>query len=668
MLIKTLTRSLWPADRGGGFRPAHPEVRLTLGVTITANAQGTPPYGGVSPHLTPPAGWWLTREISPRPAVRLAVRDASGEILNAYPPGRDHHVLDDEPDVPWAVYLADAEGYRFLGFDFDAGRGDPARDAAVLSDLLTEHGIAHLIAQSGPTGGRHVWVALTDSLDVALVDELSVLVRKVCPSLDRAPLANPATGCLRPPGSPHRHGGTSTPISGSLDVLTRPSTTPDQVRGLYVALDAQIARDRPTRTADALPVATDTTGHPYLPGARRPLPPTAQNALQTGEEDASHALWVVLIGAAAAHWKLADVAELVATAPGMEYVRTRRHGNGRRPRHRGEQRRVLTHHWQRAVRWVADHPTTATGGDTTFPERAGQIADLVRHVQRRADAQPGRWQQGRGPSTRRVLDALCVLVLQAVRHDVQADVRRLGLLAGVGRETARLALHALAEDGWITATDAAEGRRATRWALLRQQGTAPSTGEVPTEWSQVLTRPAGTGQGLRAATLAALEDRLSTSVHDVFTPRGLGLVAGDLYAKVSTDPAETGALAREAGRERGEVRQILQALAAHRLVRRLKRGWVRTSPRNLGRAARELGTSGVLADRAARYALEREQYVWWLAEEEWMRAPRRTGAARRPQPGQGSLLEVGGVVARPAYPRGPDRRADHRAARALLAA
>src|SRR5690606_40761256 len=69
------------------------------------------------------------------------------------------------PDRPWAVYLAGPDNrFRLLAFDLDAKTpaADPDHDANVLAGHLTAAGIEHVICESGPGGGRHVWVALTE--------------------------------------------------------------------------------------------------------------------------------------------------------------------------------------------------------------------------------------------------------------------------------------------------------------------------------------------------------------------------------------------------------------------------------------------------------------------------------------------------------------------------
>ena len=173
--------------------------------------------------------WAITRRISPRRVVRAAALDADGQPVNSYP--LVHPVAGARPWTPWAVHLADASGrYRLLCADLDAkvSAAAAAADATRLAGLLSELGIEHLVCASGPTGGRHVWLGLRESLDAEVVRALAYLFKAWLPTLDVAPLVNPTSGCVRPPGAPHRLGGSSQVITGSPSFLTNPTVTPSR--------------------------------------------------------------------------------------------------------------------------------------------------------------------------------------------------------------------------------------------------------------------------------------------------------------------------------------------------------------------------------------------------------------------------------------------------------
>jgi len=631
-------------------------------VTGPAAAYGRP--------LSRSEAWALTRAVSPRPLVRVADVDAYGMAVNTYT--RRARVAGARPDAPWAVYLTDQTGsFRLLAFDFDAAKGDPAADAAMLSGWFEHAGLPHLLTRSGPSVGRHVWLALAEAVPAGVVDILARLVRAQLPSLDIAPLSNPVTGCVRPPGSPHRAGGSSTVLTGDLSALTVPTVTAADVARLVGTLAAG-HRPEPLPPLDQLdpaaPLPTDRAGRLYLPGIRRQLPAGSAQALEVDASamDASTVLRRVLAGAAAARWRCADIAPLAAHSPGLEHIRSQGQGPGvpRRVRSPGESRTVLARQWDRAVRWVATHPRASNLEDPTFEPRAAALAALVEQTQTRADAAAGRWAGPGGPADRRVLDALCVLSLHAVSAVVEADIRRLGLVCGIGRETARTALLRLARDGWVTRHAPADGPRAASWILDEALSTAA---DVPSR-SQADPRPPGAGSAERNWWLTLLRTRLAAAAHDIFTPAGgLGHATGQLYATLTRQPASTTQLAHQLGTSPGDIGIRLGALRAARLARRTCKGWSVVRADRRDSAALRLGVAGRLADRARRYTLEREAFAWWTDELTWMHAPHRSAASRRPGLGQLVVLDPADTVpAWPAHPRRGDGRADFAAAHRAL--
>lgn len=605
--------------------------------------------------------------MSPRPSVRVAARDAHGTVLNQYSSQRA--VSADAPEVPWAVYLADTERrFHLLAFDCDAktvgGAAAAARDADAIAALLNDAGLDAVVCESGPSGGRHVWTGLAEPVDAESIASLARLARHVCPSLDIAPLSNPVTGCVRPPGAPHRSGGCSNVLRGSTRALTEPSGTRAQVVALVERLAQLVTDTEPTRAIDPhRPLPVDENGRLYLPGPRRDLPASSTAALDedAASGDASAVLWRVLIGAAAARWRYADVAALT-DRPGFEHVRSYRDRSRRVTRGRADAERVLRRQWDKAVRHIASSPRQI-GDDPTFDARADAIAAHVRLVQRRADASPGRWTRRGGPADRRILDALCVLSLQAMRACVEADIRRLALLAGIGRETARTALLRLSEDGWIVQAQDADGPHAAMWSIDPRGDIHRDTDCAR---SQADPRPVGAGAAERTALLETLLHRMTSARHDLFTPGGLGHHAGNLYARTTSEPRTCEELAHLTGGSPELTGRLLGRLVDAGVLISTRAGWRRPAVDRRHAAAIRLGVVGRLDDRVRRYRIERELWAWWQAEETWMRAPRRHSPTRRPSPGQLALIPENGTSIWGAHPRRVNGRADYRAARAII--
>jgi len=186
--------------------------------------------------------------------------------------------------------------------------------------------------------------------------------------------------------------------------------------------------------------------------------------------------------------------------------------------------------------------------------------------------------------------------------------------------------------------------------------------------SQAAPRPPGAGSAERNRWITLLRTKLGVAAHDVFTPAGgLGHATGRLYATLTSQPASTRQLAYLLGHSPEDTGIRLGLLRAARLARRTSKGWsvVRVDRRDA--AALRLRVAGRLADRARRYALEREAFAWWNDELTWMHAPRRAAASRRPGLGQLVVLDpVDTPPAWPAHPRRGDGRADFAAARRVL--
>lgn len=606
--------------------------------------------------------WSLTAQISPRRVVRAAVVDADGQPLNAYP--LVHPVTGVLPWTPWAVHLADAHGrYRLLCADLDAKSSAEAAaaDAQRLTSVLSELGIQHLVCASGPTGGRHVWLGLRESLDAEVVCALAYLLKAWLPTLDVAPLVNPTSGCVRPPGSPHRLGGVSQVIAGSVRALTDATVTLAEVHALMSRIAEHVHPAAPSGAQRQRHPVAEENGMPFLPGPKRPLSVRCRALLDTPPRgDLSAVLWRVLCGAAAARWRFADIAA-IAEAPGLEHARTLRAGASRVPRPaRGpaSTMAVLRRQWTRAVLRVADLPPgqPEEGTDASFEVRAEVVAAIVRTVQGRADATPGRWGRSRsGLAQRRILDALCLFHLQGVRaDDVEADIRRLALTCGLDRETARRSLLALAADGWISRTRSAVGRRGARWTI-DPAGVAHT--RVSGVLSQADPRPSGTGPALRTALSNELADRLHTSAHDAFaTAGGLGPEAGSLYARLA-DRRDTRQCSQLLGWSMDKTARMLDRLGSAGLIEWRGYCWTRAIG-ELDRVAVDLGTMGVGQRRADNFSVERALWAWWLEELDLMRATRLQLPCRKQR---GSSLRQG--ISWPTHPRRRDGRADYVAAR-----
>jgi hypothetical protein len=616
--------------------------------------------------------------------VRVAALDSAGRYENNYPLLAP--LTGPEPHGPFAVHLGCSNGREFglLGFDLDAGRGDVSHDLAALLELLDSAGVPYLVARSGPTEGRHVWVRPAAPVPAGMVKQLARGLRYQLPTLDISALSNPVTGALRPPGAAHRTGGRSEIITGDLDGFLASFTSLDQLQLLTETVAASlpaVSRDATVRF-----VVHDAAGHPYLPGPKRALPPRSQQAVRqvvAGDVDASAVQWTVLLGAARAHWTYADVEGLVqAAVPGLEHLRTvpaKTTGSTKRlPRSAREADELLRNDWARAIAYIeatetSAHPLDAAGDYTS---RLAELVDGLEAALARADACPGRWSQAGGATDRLVFDQLCVLHLQAVTGTVEADQRRLALACGIGRETARRALERLAEDGWIRQESLGAGPKAASWTVVVPPTSDPVSTGQETDGAQVVTRPADAAPTLRAELLDRLQTHIGLQVHDVFTRQGLGHDAGVIWAQIA-EGIELLDLQTRTGYPEHRIDQYVGQLHDFGLWHwNDNRGRATTNSSDRDAAAEMLGVRGGLAERQRRYRLERELWAWWIEHVEWLKTPGKTKRKimserwrRRHSPAQ-LAIAMPGLTRTQRYGPYPRRagRADHDAAKATIAA
>jgi hypothetical protein len=625
----------------------------------------------VSPFVR--TAWELTREISPRLRVRVAAVDAYGSITNEFP-GRGAPIEGDCPTSTWAMMLADDAGlYRFMCFDLDAKHGRPQIDAGTLGVWLYDLGIPHLVTESGPSGGRHVWIALEEGVEPHLVHQVGQLAKRLLPTLDLSQFNNVRTGAVRPPGAPHRSGGHSRVLEGHVGLLRHPTVAVgDVVRLREHLLELVGPLTPPLQRRQVRFVELDPTNLPHITtaGSRVSLKPAPAGG------DASAVLASAIARYVHAGWTFDQVLAIAPTSPAFTHAYTERTADGsRRPRSVQRAHRILERQWQRVTTWVQDTPDAFSAQDPEFETRAAAAVALVDAIQDRANASPGRWARNGAGSTqsagtgrfsdRLTLDALCYLALQAVSGAVEASTRTLSALTGLGRETARTALLQLQEDGWVSLDTPADGVRAAKWRLP-----SLSTGRTDENRSQVFPPPGPpTGARLRDLRLTDLSAHLQAHAHDVFSaPHSLGRSAARVYAALPPDELlDLAEISHASALSARTARLHLRRLAANNLAIPASGMWQR-APDNRDQVAENLGVAGYLERRRERYGQEREAWAWWQSELEHRRAPRGRRRRRRHATQLGLMPLAGSPPDFPIHPRRRDGRADFAAALAAVRA
>lgn len=625
----------------------------------------------------------------------LVERD--GSIANAY--DREWSVNAPAPSTPWAMYLSgDGQRFDYLAFDLDSTKGNVGFDAGKLSLWLDELRIDHLVTESGPTGGRHVWIALEDPTAAETVREIAMLAKSLLPSLDPTPLTNPATGCVRPPGAIHRHGGSSRPLGPLAPLLARQLDAEgiEALRSLLIDYGAELPAPTPA-VGHGLDV--DATGRPFIPGARRELSARVHEQLMTPvtiNDDASRVLTSVLNGMANANWRFEEVLTHLS-APAFERVRTVRVRDRRLPRAKDKSRDILARAWQHSVEYIATRPRVDAAVD---PDGSGYLSSLsrvtaaVQALQDRANTMPGLWGADRASqaararrgtySRRAVLDALCLFMLQSASETVEADCRRLSDHTGYGKTITAEALLELStplidgdpESAWIVRVGTRERHRGQRYRL----STRFSTGNHSPNRTKLLLAPPPSPLASRDRLLRELGARLQALCLDVFAaPHSLGRHAGNVWRHLPSTPNDAGidvtGLVYVTGLSAAQVRVELDKLARTWMAVPHLAGWARGQA-NPTAIALHLDVAGYLDARKQRYQCERERWGQLLEELRWMHQSMKERRRRPPRPGSTAvpLFDEDPLPRRrPAYPRKPDPRFpagafDHRTARELITA
>lgn len=515
--------------------------------------------------------------------------------------------------VPTATYLASREGlFRWLAFDFDSAKygADAVKaDAAILAAVLDELDVPYLLVQSGPTGGVHIWVLLDDAgANADDVDRLAHALQAHLPTLDISPLTNADTGCVRIPGSPHRHGGHAVPIAGGHD-LEATLTAMDQRRTSAELLTWLHARF-PTRESSACESAqargpaaatpgltiTGTGAGAHLARARTDLTPATRRLLTEplpAGADRSAIAWSILLGMAASGCTWRDVTTHL-DQPGL--IRLREDYD----RHQAH----AIVQWEKALDAAA-----ATAWPRTAADRVDDATSELLAAVSAAAADGPRWARPGGESDERVLLAFLALCEQAHATTINVDVRRLGEAANVDHTTVSRSLRRLAAESWVHLQSAAEGTAAATWTLRKP----PPCTAAP----QVETRPHPPRVPHEASA------RLDHAHHDVWVWRhGLGGV-GERVHFYWSQGVPVDEIATATGYSQRTVHRWISILGGYRLL-----SW---RPR-LETAARIVGAAGAMLARARRHQVERAVFDWWREELVWRRTPgkkrRKTGPTR----------------------------------------
>lgn len=637
---------------------------------------------------------WVTRVIAPRGRARVDIWDPRrGTWAHAYE--REIVLGERMPREPFAIYLTDFAGrFRLLVFDLDAHGEDDAQlwaDACALEELLDAAGLRYVIVKSGPGASLHFWVAVPEGVDKDLVRSIAYAAGARMPRLDKSPLTNEHTGCVRPPGAPHRDGGHSrvlypAAVAETADVL-RIGNPAERIERLaqLLGVDEATGRHAQPRAEQCRPVVREG-GAERIVGTRGALSSDVERLLkqQPAPGQGHAAVASICTRLALARWSYGDFAELVdanTDAPGLEHLRSQGHrSTGRRtPRSSGQAAAVASRQWARCVRFAATLPPRSEGHSSAAGDSEEVIA-LCRRVEEILAAvdEPGCWTRQAGPSDKKALLYVAQCTLDGLAEEVEVDCRRSALNTGMGRSTAARAHQRLIADGRLELVAVAEGQKSATYRL-----TSTDSWTLVKGGTQAVPRPPGGVIRSRDELRLELRRRLDLAGHDVWAegcrrgePAGLGRHAATTYGVLVKQgirggrPYNVRALAEITGYGLRTVRAHLARLGRYQLCSERDGGWA-SGPGDLDTVALQLGVAGTRRRRAATYEAERDMYDWWTAELDWLRAPKRHRRRAGPRARQDADDEQVRIIdpalpswsRRARYPRTIGGRPDHAAAR-----
>lgn len=580
--------------------------------------------------------WALTRELSVRDTIRVYTRTAG-----AYTNTTRETSMSKQPSGPWAMYLAWGNTYQYLVFDIDNHTNNPAqadKDAARLRELLDAHGIEHVVCSSSANGGYHIWIALLDSISAQLARDIALAARRVYPSVDPTCMLNPATGCVRPPLSPHWKKGASRILTGDLNALLEPRVSEQQILNLLDSLTSLSQALPANTTGEDKPAGqhVDQHGLPFIPGTLRPLSPAAMSAMNTPVSpttDTSARLYQITLAAVRAHWTYSQYTDYINAheqLPGLMHAFTRNNHGTRIPRDNkgaNSMRSVIARMWRKAYTTITNGNTQFTGSDSEFLHRSQTTTHTIENL---VAWNMTRHLTGTGQATdQRVLNTLSLFALQAHRLTIQADSRRIALTCGISRQAASTSLKRLMSQGLISLTRKAEGRQAHTYTIHTTKNSTNTRLTVSQrsnlDTSEYAPTPA-TLSTIRQSLLTMLTSWLQITSHDACTYQGIGIKNGN-------------------------------QLATQHLEKPLPASY-------LDKLAHRYNCVGTTAAREATYTLERALWAWWNQELSYLTSPAATQTGRRTT----HPTDSASMLTLRRYPRTSGHSPDHGTAKQLLIA
>jgi hypothetical protein len=551
--------------------------------------------------------WSLAPLIAGTPTYRLG-RWIKGRFQ--YPrPDIAARITATPPSRPAAVPVHGLDGsVATICLDLDTSKalqGVVDDDARRIGELLESCGLRY-VADYSPSGGRHLYVPLTERITAAEAREIVEAMTFLAPSLDPGPHQNVTDGCIRVPGSAHKSGGhqvLTTPLAAAYDTLRRRNGAAG-INTLRQALAPELRRlrDRKTRTAKVASLSATTASSP-LPfgGSQSPLRVLARTGLYDTARYASpsEARIAVLNHFAACGWSLEQVrGELAGQFPGLAALYK---GNTHRDR-------LLEKEWANACGWIEKKPSKSAGtrdaliNDTSQPKPTGgafqasskaavhQLVNDLENVLYAVLDHRLKERRREGLSLRLLLRAVLGYMRTMETDLLDVGCRTFATALGKHHGTVARLLPTLqaASDGILTKVSDARGRNADTYLI-----------QLPQHFEQLareLSWRSGKIHGIRP----------------VF--RVLGDVAALVYEAIERGRLSptTAEIVRSTALSRTAVDKALAEMTTYNMIARNNGRWTVTATTSLASVARRLGALDDAAEQISRHRRQRAVWHAWL--------------------------------------------------------
>jgi hypothetical protein len=320
----------------------------------------------VSRQVTPEQAWVLAPLIAGQPAYRPG--RWIGDRFQYPRPKTQPKITAALPSRPAAVMVHGTDGsVATLCLDLDTSKAHKAvldEDAARIRQLVSGCGL-RWVEDFSPSGGRHIYIPLSERMDGSVARELVEAMSLMASSLDPSPHQNVTDGCIRVPGSAHKSGGHQvliTPLAEAYDVMRR-RNAPGSVAKLQEMLVPELRRQRELKARAAKTAARTLQQAPqrHSQGAATESP--LRRVAVTGLYDtaryksASEARMAVLNHFSGCRWTLEQVrAGITGQFPGLAAL----YGT------EAKQSRLLEKEWANAVAWTQKGAPLSTGKENAF--------------------------------------------------------------------------------------------------------------------------------------------------------------------------------------------------------------------------------------------------------------------------------------------------------------